>query len=277
MKTKIIAEIASCHNGDIELAKKMVQEAAKAGVDYVKFQSWQAKNVADDDPDKKRYESLELSDEDHKILIEECEKNGVQFMTTIFNIERIPFVKSLGVNTVKVASMDCKHPKLLNALKENFKTVIISTGMTYPEEVEVAAEAMRGSNFALLHCVSIYPCPTEKANLARMDWLKTLAPQWGLSDHTQGPEAAMHAISTGADFVEKHFTLDKNTEQMTHTVTPGKKAITTHEIANEPEVFKKICEWRDLVDAMRGTGQKEPFEEELPTRKKYTNRLGKNA
>ncbi len=276
MKTKIIAEIASSHNGDLELAKAMIKAAAEAGVDYVKFQSWQAKNVKDNDPDKARYKKLELSDLAHRELINECKKYGVKFLTSIFDRGRIPFLKGLGLDTIKIPSTYCKSEEMLKECGKNFKTVIVSTGMSHPEEVELATKVLKGHDYALLHCVSIYPLPKNKVNLKRMIWLQSLAPKWGLSDHYQGSEASKIAIAMGADFIEKHFTLSRHLPQAFHKTSDDKKAkpITTHLIADEPGVFKEICDWRDLVAEMMGDGNRGMFKEELSVRKKYTNRLG---
>ncbi len=276
MKTKIIAEIASSHNGDIELAKAMIKAAADAGVDYVKFQSWQAKNVRDDDPDKNRYRKLELSDEAHRLLIGECDKNGIGFLTSVFDRNRIPFLKSLGINIIKIPSVYCQSEEMLLACRDNFETIILSTGLSYEGEVSRAAEILKGHDFALLHCVASYPLPKERANLARMRWLQSIAPRWGLSDHCYGAEAAKVAVAMGADFVEKHFTLSRYLPQETHKTSDEAeaKAITTHMIADEPDVFREICQWRDLVSKMIGSGQKEMMAEEKSVRKKYTGRLG---
>ncbi len=275
-KAKIVAEIASSHNGDLNLAKAMIKAAAEAGVDYVKFQSWQSKNVKDSDPDKERYKKLELSDEAHYELIKECKKNGVLFLTSIFDRKRIPFLKSLGLDIIKIPSTYCKSEEMLKECRKHFKTLIISTGMSRPEEVERAVKILRGHDYVLLHCVSIYPSPRNKVNLKRMIWLQSLAPKWGLSDHYQGSEASKIAIAMGAHFIEKHFTLSRHLPQLPHKTSDDKKAklITTHLIADEPQVFKEICDWRDLVAEMMGSGSKDMFSEELSVRKKYTNRLG---
>ncbi len=273
---KIIAEIASSHNGDLGLAKAMIKTAAEVGVDYVKFQSWQAKNVKDSDPDKKRYQKLELSDEAHVELIKECKKYGVQFLTSIFNRGRIPFLKKIGIDIIKIPSIYCRSEKMLKACRDNFKTIILSTGMSTPEEVKRASQILKGRDFALLHCVSLYPLAKEKVNLRRMLWLKSLAPRWGLSDHYQGAEAAKIAIAMGADFIEKHFTLSRYLPQMKHTTTIASNAhaITTHQIADEPDVFREICSWRDLVAEMMGSGRQNMLSEERNVRRKYTDRLG---
>lgn len=275
--TKIIAEIASCHNGDIKLAKKMIKVVAKTGVDIIKFQSWQSKNVNNNDPDKKRYESLELSDEAHYILKEECEKTGVEFLTTCYDADRINFLKELGLKKIKIASTDLKHFNFLKKIRENFKEVIVSTGMSKKEEILKAIDILKTGKYTIMHCVSVYPCPLEKANLKKLIWLKTVADSVGYSDHVQGVDAAIFSLGIGVDYVEKHFTLDRNMKQEAHTTGRGLKPITTHMIADEPGIFKKICQWRDKYEIALGSGSLQLLPEEKLTRKKYTGRLGKNS
>lgn len=274
--TKIIAEIASSHNGDVELAKRMVAGAAATGVDIVKFQSWQAKNVSDSDPDKKSYQSRELSDEAHYILKSECEKHGVEFMTTIFDEARIPFLLELGLKRIKVSSTDCKHINFLEKLRKNFEEVIVSTGMTTEQEIKQAIDALQGGKFTIMHCVSVYPTPIERANMKKLLWLKTVSPSVGYSDHTHGIEASVIALGMGVDYIEKHFTLDQNMEQPSHTLAQGFKPITTHAIADEKEVFIELVRWRGIYKKALGSGSLELLPEEKLTREKYTGRLGKN-
>ena len=275
-KIKIIAEIASSHNGDIELGKKMIREAARTGVDIVKFQSWQSKNVDDSDPDKKRYELLELSDDAHHVLKEECEKNGVEFMTTCYDEARIPFLKKLGLKKIKISSTDLKAFNFLKKIRENFEEVIISSGMSTKEEIKQAVDILKTGEFTVMHCVSVYPCPLERANLRKLLWLKTLTTNVGYSDHTEGIEAPVFSMGIGVKYIEKHFTVDKNMFQAPHAVGDGMKPITTHLIASEPEIFKQICDWRDKYETAMGSGSLELLPEEEKTRVKYTGRLGKN-
>jgi len=273
---KIIAEIASSHNGDTELAKKMILAAKNAGVDIVKFQSWQSKNVRDTDPDKKRYESLELSDEAHVILKKECDRLGVEFLTTCYDVARIPFLKKLGLKKIKVSSTDLKHFDFLKKLRANFHEVIVSTGMSTEEEIKKAYSILKKGKFTLMHCVSVYPCPLEKANLGKLTWLKKLTPHVGYSDHVLGNVAAILSLGIGIEYIEKHFTLDRNTPQTAHTVGKGIAPITTHSIADEPPVFKDLVEWRNKYVIAIGTGSLKLLPEEKLTRQKYTGRLGQN-
>jgi len=242
----------------------------------VKFQSWQAKNVADSDPDKERYKRLELSDEAHKIVAEECKKVGVEFLTTCFDIDRISFLKSLGLKKIKVPSTALKEPKLLQALAENFDHVFASIGMSTIEEIKNAIKILSKTNYTIMHCISIYPTPLEKANLAKINWLKQNAKSVGYSDHTMGIEVPIVAMSMGVDYLEKHFTLDRDTPQETHTTSEGAKPITTHTIACEPQELKEIVDWSKKIEKIMGDEHLKMYSEEEATRKRYTGRLGEN-
>ncbi len=273
---KIIAEIASSHNGDILLAKKMITAAREAGVDIVKFQSWQSKNVDDTDPDKARYASLELSDDAHHLLKEECERQGVEFLTTCYDAARIPFLQKLGLKKIKAASTDLKHFNFLKQLRDSFEEVIVSTGMSTEEEMQKAIDILKSGVFTIMHCVSVYPCPLEKANLRKLLWLKTQTEHVGYSDHTLGVEAPALAMGMGIEYFEKHFTLDRAMPQMAHTTGAGLAPITTHRIASEPETFVQIVHFRNALATALGSGNLELLPEEKLTRSKYTGRLGKN-
>jgi len=279
MKTKIIAEIASSHNGDIELAKAMIQTAAFCGADIVKFQSWQAKNVHKNDSDKKRYQKLELSDKDHFVLIEECKKCGVEFLTSCFDIGRIPFLKSLGLKMIKVPSVSLKEPKLLSELGKNFEHLIVSSGMSTVEEIKNAVKVLldTAKQFTIMHCVAIYPTSLHKANLEKINWLKKFVNSVGYSDHTLGIEAPIVAMSMGIDFLEKHFTLSRHLPQEMHTTAVGAKAITTHQIACEPNELSEICKWAGIIERAKGNLRLKMYADEIKTRWKYTGRLGQNT
>lgn len=274
-RPQLIAEMASSHNGDIELAKAMIWAAADSGVDIVKFQSWQAKNVPENDPDKKRYEKLELTDEDHHILIEECKKAGVEFLTSCFDIDRIPFLKSLGLKRIKIPSTNLKEGEFLEEIRGNFEEVIASTGMSTEKEILSAIEILKSCQYTLMHCVSMYPLPPEKVNLKKLLWLKERIPSVGYSDHTQTNEAAIFATGIGVAYIEKHFTLSRFMPQESHTTGEGLRPITTHTIACEPPVFLELSNWLKTYEIMLGEGKREILPEEELVRKRYTGRLGR--
>lgn len=209
MKAQIIAEVASNHGGDLRLAREFIHAAAENGADFVKFQSWQAKRMRSDDPQHAWFVQSELSDDAHAELIEECKARGIRFLTTAFDVDRVDFLASLQMPVVKVGSADTASYALLRALRARFPHVILSTGMATDEEVREAAKILASGPFTLMHTVSLYPTPVERASLRRMHWLRTLASSVGYSDHTVGLEAPKVAIAMGAEYVEKHFCLGR--------------------------------------------------------------------
>jgi sialic acid synthase SpsE len=264
-RTKIIAEAAANHNGDMQVARKMIAVAAESGADYIKFQSWLSGNLITDDPSNRQYyKERELSDQAHFELMDECRKHGISFLTTCFDIGRIDFLKKLGVREIKVASPDAGSYRMIEALKDNFDHLIVSTGMSYESEVRKTADLLKGRSFTLLHCVSLYPTPPEKVNMARMDWLRQFTPSVGFSDHTFGTDAAKLAIARGAAYVEKHFTLDRK--------MPGRD----QPLSAEPAELKEICAFARTAEAMMGPGRNDLFDEEVPARNRYVGRWGNN-
>jgi len=263
-KTKIIAEVASNHGGDLKLAKEFIKVAARVGVDYVKFQSWQAKNMKRDDPQYEWFVRSELSDEAHYELIEECNKRGVEFLTTCFSLERIDFLANLGLEAIKIGSPDAGSHKMLREIKGRFKRMIISTGMSYEDELIKTAQILEGQDFTLLHCVSVYPTPLERINMSKMKWLRRFTPSVGYSDHSLGIEAVKLAIAWGVDYIEKHFCLGK---EGSGRVAPWDAS---------PEEMEEIVMNRDLVLQMAGEGDLELSEEEEESRRRFIGRFGDN-
>lgn len=264
MRAKIIAEAGSNHGGDMVLAREMVSAAAESGCDYVKFQSWQANRLDPLNPDRDFYKNLELSDEAHLDLMEACRRNNIRFLTTCFDCHRVDFLSSLGLKSIKVASTDVGSTKLLNLLKEHFPHLVVSTGMSFDEEVRRAAETLKGCSYTFLHCVSLYPTPLDKVNMARMDWLRQFTPSVGFSDHTIGVEAGKLAIARGASFVEKHFTVDRS--------RAGKDQV----ISASPEELKVLVDYSREVESLMGDANPDLTEEELANRDKYIGRWGDN-
>ena len=265
MRTKIIAEVGANHGGDLDLAKEMVRVAAAAGCDYVKFQSWQARRLPEGDPNFERHSKAELSDDAHRELIDCCRGLGVEFLTTCFDVHRVEFLASLGLRTIKVASPDCSSTRLLRALRDAFPHVIVSTGMTPEEDVIAAAETLSGHNFTMLHCVSLYPTPTHKVNMARMAWLRTKCPSVGFSDHTMGTPAGRLAIAMGADYLEKHFTSDRN--------LPGKDQA----VSGTPHEFRELRAYADEVELLMGEAHPALSDEEERLRGIYVGKWGDNS
>ncbi|MFO7734768.1 MAG: N-acetylneuraminate synthase family protein [bacterium] len=263
---KIIAEISSNHCGDRTLAVKMIKAAAEAGADMVKFQSYKAENLQGDwsEADHEWYRQTELSDENHLYFMDVCKKEGIEFLTTCFDRKRIDFLASLGLKHIKIASTDCASYTMLKEIRDAFEFPIVSTGMTYKEEIEKASEILKKGKFALLHCVSLYPTPVEKLNLKKMDWLRNFTPYVGLSDHTTEIKSGVAALSKGASFIEKHFSLDRN--------APGKD----HKVSILPNQLKELCEFRDFIKKAESKIDFSLSDNELAVREKYVGRWGDN-
>jgi len=264
MKPFIIAEAATNHNGDIILAKEMIHAAKESGADMIKFQSWQIRNMNPDNPAYEVMKPKELSDEAHVLLIEECKKQSIGFLTTCFDSNRIAFLSSLGVDTIKVASTDVGSISMLRSLRERFRRIILSTGMSFRDEVEKAVGILKTGEFSLLHCVSLYPTPPEHANLARIHWLRTFTENVGYSDHTFGNTAAKIAIAMGAQIIEKHFTLKRD---------PGN---VFSQLSALPEDLKEICDFAVSYAQMLGVEEPEMTDSEKSARKQFIGRWGDN-
>lgn len=264
MMTKIIVEAGSNHAGDMGIAKRMIKVAAECGADYIKFQSWQAKNLKPDNPNYERHKMAELSDDDHYTLINECKKQGIKFLTSCFDIDRVDFLASLGLESIKVPSPEFSSLRMIKLLKEKFNHLILSTAAVTEEEIEETVAVLKGSNFTLLHCVSIYPLPPGKTNLARMNWLRKYTPSVGFSDHSLGSDLAKVAIAMGAQYLEKHFTIDKS--------LPGKD----QSISSEPQVIKEIVEYARYVEKVSGKEKYGLCSEEIEFRKQYVGKWGNN-
>lgn len=268
--TKIIAEVASCHNGDIELAKAHAKVAKDIGIEIVKYQSWKAEYVKDSDPDKARYQKYEFTDSMHWEVKKYCDEIGIEFLSTVTRIERIPFLKELGLKKVKIASVSLSNIELLKAAVENFEEVIASTGMQEWDTIFTAAHILR-INDTLLHCTVNYPCRLADANLNKLNFMKNhLLNRIGYSDHTQGIEAPIIAMSMGINYLEKHLTLSRHLPQIPHQMYEGGPYVTTHKVANEPDVFREIVRWRDIIQKAKEA--KEVNEVEKKIKERYLNR-----
>lgn len=258
----VIAEIGSNHNGDMELAKMMIDSAVNCGVDAVKFQSWTNKslickaeyesNQKYDDSPKKHFGSLEemvdkyyLREEQHLELKEYCDSKKIVFCSTPFSEEEVDLLETLEVPFYKVASMDINNLRLLAYIAKKMKPVILSTGMSTLSEIELAIKTIeQEGNFdiIILHCISIYPPAPEDINLKNITMLQNLYPNYpvGFSDHSIGTSIPVASIALGAAVIEKHFTIDKN--------LPG----WDHEVSADPEEMKYIVEQGQIVSKALG-------------------------
>jgi sialic acid synthase SpsE len=238
----IIAEIGANHNGDITLAKKLIDSAKECGADAVKFQSWkpgsiEAKEVYeknqsynDGDGGKKHFGSLKemvekyyLRDEQHIELSNYCKTIGIDFCSTPFSIEEVDLLQQLDVPFFKTASMDINNFDLLKHMASYNKPIILSTGMSTIGEIERAIKTIEdaGNNqIIILHCISIYPPKYEDINLNNIPMLqKVFDYPIGFSDHSIGTSIPLASIALGSCIIEKHFTLDKDMPGWDHQIS----------------------------------------------------------
>lgn len=277
-KPYIIAEIGANHNGDIELAKKLIAEAKKCGADAVKFQSWTPSslickeeynnNQVYTDSPKKHFGSLKemvekyyLREEQHFELKKYCDNLKIDFCSTPFSKEEVDLLMKLDVLFIKVASMDINNLELLKYMAKQQKPIILSTGMSTLSEIEKAIEIIEneGNNqIILLHCISIYPPKYEDINLNNILMLeKTFGYPVGFSDHTIGTSIPLASVALGSYIIEKHFTLDKN--------MPG----WDHEISADPQELEIICkESKNITEAL-GTYKRIVSKDEQEKLKKF--------
>ncbi|EHK3563866.1 N-acetylneuraminate synthase [Campylobacter upsaliensis] len=234
-KVLIIAEAGVNHNGDINLAKKLIEQAAKAGADVVKFQTFKANSCVSVSAKKAKYQlettakeesqlemiqKLELSYESHFELMKHCKKHGIAFLSTPFDLESVEFLRGLDLPYFKIPSGEITNLPYLKAVAKCKKRVLLSTGMANLGEIEAALTILRKNgtrNITLLHCNTEYPTPFEDANLNALKTLKeAFKLEVGYSDHTEGIVASLGAVALGAVVIEKHFTLDKTMEGPDH-------------------------------------------------------------
>ena len=257
-KTVIIAEIGENHVGDWDRARQMVAEAARAGADIVKFQSYRGADVAETDPERDWFAQVQLPDPLHRELMELAGKNGVGFLSSPFTLERARFLcEHLGLKQIKVASSEMLNRPLLDYLAERADEIFLSTGMADLPEIEQALSRLRAVRKVwLLHCVTQYPAEDTEANLRAIRALAKAFPGCGTgySDHTLGIDAPVAAVALGAGVIEKHFTLSKS--------LPG----TDHLLSATPEEFSEMVRRIRRLETLLGREEKRPVERELQIR-----------
>jgi N,N'-diacetyllegionaminate synthase len=267
----IIAEAGVNHNGSLELAKKLIQEAKNAGADYVKFQSFKTEKLVSKFAEKAEYQKkntsstesqfdmikkLELSDSDHDALVKYCKELGIGFSSSPFDIDGIGYLDSLGVDFFKVPSGEINNLPYLKELAKFNRTIILSTGMASLSEVEDALKILKGKDVTVLHCNTEYPTPMQDVNLTAMLTMKDkFNVKVGYSDHTLGIEIPIAAVALGAVVIEKHFTLDNKMEGPDH-----KASLEPYELKNMVQAIRNI-------EKALGNGVKEPS----PSEKKNIN------
>ena len=272
-KVIIIAEAGVNHNGDIQIAKKLIDAAVDAGVDYVKFQTFKADSLVSKSAKKAEYQSvnindgddsqyamlknLELSHEDHLELMSYCEERNINFFSTAFDVEGVHYLNDLGLSFFKIPSGEITNYPYLKAVALCKKPVVMSTGMCSENDIEKALEVLvkfglSMEMISILHCNTEYPTPMKDVNLKAMLTIQEkFKTKVGYSDHTLGIEVPVAAVALGAHVIEKHFTLDKT--------LPGPD----HVASLEPDELKAMVKAiRNIELAMSGNGEKIASESE---------------
>lgn len=269
----IIAEAGVNHNGDIELARRMVREARLAGADYVKFQTaipelvistfapkaeYQKETTGEAESQLEMCKAIHLPLSDYAGLKALCDEEGIGFMSTPFDLVSIDCLAPLGMDYWKIPSGEITNLPYLRKIGRRGERIIMSTGMATLAETEAAVKVLEEagtprSNIILLHCTTQYPAPYESVNLRAMEALGTLGcAATGYSDHTQGIEVSVAAAALGARVIEKHFTLDRN--------LPGPD----HKASLEPAELKALVDSVRHIEAAMGDGRKYAADAERP-------------
>ena len=262
--TIIIAEAGVNHNGNMDIAKRLIDAAADAGVDYVKFQTFKTENLVSFNAPTAEYQKaatqetsqyamlkrLELNEQQHIELIEYCNKKGVKFLSTAFDMDSIDLLESLNLDLWKIPSGEITNYPYLARIAATGKPIIMSTGMCDTSDINNALDALiengaTKESITLLHCNTQYPTPYEDVNLLAMNTIKSdCSLATGYSDHTQGIEIPVAAVALGACVIEKHFTLDRNMEGP------------DHKASLEPAELKKMVEAIRIVEQALGSTSK---------------------
>lgn len=269
----VIAEAGVNHNGDIEKALELIDVAAEAGADFVKFQTFKAEKIVNPFAQKADYQKvntkgqedtqfgmlklLEMGEDWYPILIQRCQEKGIEFLSTGFDLESIDFLNDLKIPFYKIPSGEITNKPYLQHIARKDKNIILSTGMSTLEEVKSALEVLslegiERDRVTVLHCNTEYPTPMEDVNLLAMNQIaKELKVKIGYSDHTLGIEVPIAAVALGACVIEKHFTLDR------------KLSGPDHAASLEPRELKAMVQGiRNIEKAISGSGIKEPSRSE---------------
>jgi N-acetylneuraminate synthase/N,N'-diacetyllegionaminate synthase len=230
---EIIAEIGQNHNGDMQLARRLIAEAKAVGASVAKFQVYDARALFPREGNEWfDYNcQTELSRSDVELLASECERAGIEFMASVFDVERIAWLEAVGMRRYKIASRSITDTALIDAIASTGKPLLVSLGMwSEPHFPKIQASG----DVEFLFCISKYPTSLSELHLSKVDFVRYA----GFSDHTIGIEAPMAALARGARIIEKHFTLDKT------MYGPD------HEGSMTPVELRNLCQFRDAVALM---------------------------
>jgi len=284
----VIAEAGVNHNGNIDMALRLVAEAARSGADLIKFQSfitdksisrsapkadYQLSSTSVEESQYDMVHRLELSPAEHEMIIAECRRHGIGFLSTAFDTDSFDMLIGFGLEQVKIPSGELTNLPLLRYMARLNKPVLLSTGMACLGEIEAAIDVIEVAGtprdlITVLHCTTEYPTPMDEVNLRAMVNIGTaLGVKVGYSDHSQGIEVAVAAVAMGASVIEKHFTLDRKLPGPDHQASlefaefsvmveairnievalgDGIKRMTLSEARNKPIVRKSLVASRKI-------------------------------
>ena len=266
-QTLVIAEAGVNHNGDLLLAKKLVDAAVESGADVVKFQTFQANQLVTQQAAPAAYQQkalgqsqgqlamlqkLELKSEQHRELIDHCRKQGIEFLSTAFDSPSIELLASLNIKRWKIPSGEITNLPYLRQIGSQGQSVILSTGMANLSEIDAALGVLEQagthrSQITVLHCTTEYPAPPEEVNLRAMNIIaQAFGVTVGYSDHTDGIAVPIAAVAMGATVIEKHLTIDRN--------LPGPD----HQASLEPDQFAAMVQGIRTIEDALGDGIKQP-------------------
>jgi N-acetylneuraminate synthase/N,N'-diacetyllegionaminate synthase len=276
-KVLIIAEAGVNHNGNLEMALELIDKAAEAGADVVKFQTFKAENLVSESAQKAEYQisntsdkeesqfamlkKLEIKEDWYPLLMKRCKQREIEFLSTGFDEDSLDFLEALNMPFYKIPSGEITNKPYLKHVAKKGKPIVLSTGMCDLKEIEDALGVLEENGISreqvvVLHCNTEYPTPMKDVNLLAMNHIsRELGVKIGYSDHTLGIEVSVGAVALGARVIEKHFTLDRN--------LPGPD----HAASLEPkELGALVRSVRNMESAISGSGIKEPSESELKNR-----------
>ena len=269
----IIAEAGVNHNGSLEIAKRLVDKAVEAGVDIIKFQTFKAEKLVSrsakqaeyqknnigntaDDSQYNMLKKLELSEQDHQELVDYCNKKGIRFWSTAFDLDSIEYLHTLNLGLWKIPSGEITNYPYIKKIAQFHEPVILSTGMCEMDDISAAMNVLlnngvRRNQITILHCNTEYPTPYEDVNLLAMQLIQEeYQVPVGYSDHTKGIEVPIAAVALGASVIEKHFTLDRNMEGP------------DHKASLEPDELKAMVSAIRNIEKALGSGKKTVSESE---------------
>lgn len=273
MSVFIIAEAGVNHNGSVELAKKLIDVAAKSGADAVKFQTFKTQNLVSKDAKKAAYQKettdaqesqyemikkLELDADTHRQLIDYCKTKEIMFLSTPFDLDSVDLLNELGLEIFKIPSGEITNLPYLRKIGALNKQIVLSTGMSDMSEIKDALRVLikTGTDkekITVVHANTMYPTPMEDVNLRAMITIgKTLDVAFGYSDHTLGIEVDIAAVAMGASVIEKHFTLDKTMQGP------------DHKASLEPEELNAMVKAIRNIEKALGSYEKKPTKSEMP-------------